>query len=227
MSELLPALVVEPEGPVTGSVIWLHGLGADGYDFEPVLPYLPLSRLGVRVVLPHAPSIPVSLNQGFVMPAWYDIRSGDLRQRHDEAGIRESARRIEDWVAAERAKGIPNQRIALAGFSQGGAIALHVGLRYPEPLAGIVALSTYLLLPDALEAEASAANARVPVFQAHGTLDPMVTLDRGQSARDALQARGHEVTYREYRMEHAVDPQELRDLGAWLEARFGGAETAE
>jgi phospholipase/carboxylesterase len=216
MSELLPAVVVEPEGEPTASVLWMHGLGADGHDFEPVVPLLPLGELGARVVLPHAPSIPVSINSGFVMPAWYDIRDGDLATRHDEAGIRRSATQLEAWLQAERDRGIPAERIVLAGFSQGGAMALHVGLRWPERLAGIVALSTYLTLPEALEAEASAAQRGLPVFQAHGRVDPVVTLERGEATRDQLSAAGHPVEWHTYRMEHSVCPQELADLGAWF-----------
>ena len=215
-AELLPAVILEPEGDATASVLFLHGLGADGHDFEPVIPILGLPSLGARVVLPHAPSIPVSINGGVVMPAWYDIRPGALSERNDEAGIRASAERIEAWLRAERKRGIPADRIVLAGFSQGGAMALHVGLRWHERLAGIVALSTYLVMEDTLDAEASDAQQGLPIFQAHGTADPLVGLDRGQACRDRLAGRGHPVEWRDYPMEHAVHPQELTDLGAWF-----------
>jgi phospholipase/carboxylesterase len=221
MPDLLPAVVVEPEGEVTASVLWLHGLGADGHDFEPVVPMLPLGKLGARVVLPHAPSIPVSINGGFVMPAWYDIREGDLAVRHDEAGIRKSASQLEAWVQAERDRGIPAERIVLAGFSQGGAMALHVGLRWPERLAGIVAMSTYLTLPETLSAEASDAQQGLAIFQAHGTVDPVVTPDRGAETRDRLVAEGHTVEWHDYPMEHSVCPEELADLGAWFAQILG------
>jgi phospholipase/carboxylesterase len=216
VTNLLPAVVVEPKGPVTASVLWLHGLGADGHDFEPVVPVLSLGELGARVVLPHAPSMPVSINGGFVMPAWYDIREGDLAVRHDEAGIRTSATQLEAWLQAERDRGIPAERIVVAGFSQGGAMALHVGLRRGERLAGIVALSTYLTLPEKLAAEASEAQAGLPIFQAHGSVDPVVTPDRGHGTRDRLVADGYAVEWHEYPMEHAVCPEELTDLGAWF-----------
>jgi phospholipase/carboxylesterase len=198
-------------------VLWLHGLGADGHDFEPIVPELRLpDEAGVRFVFPHAPSIPMSLNQGFVMPAWYDIRDTDLRHRHDEAGIRASAERIEALIVHEIEQGVPAERIFLAGFSQGGAIALHVGLRHRERLAGILALSTYLVCADSLPAERSAANADVPIFQAHGTFDPMVNLARGQDARDRLLGLGYAVEWHTYPMPHAVCPDEIRDIGAWF-----------
>jgi phospholipase/carboxylesterase len=215
-ADLLPAVVLEPEGDVTASVIFLHGLGADGHDFEPVIPLLGLPALGARVVLPHAPSMPVSINGGFVMPAWYDIRPGDLSQRNDEEGIRGSAELIEAWLRAERSRGIPSERIVLAGFSQGGAMALHVGLRWQERLAGLVALSTYLVLDEDLESKGAAVGRDLPVFQAHGTLDPVVPLARGRACHDRLVELGHPVEWHDYPMEHAVHPQELADLGAWF-----------
>lgn len=219
--ELLPAVVSEPSVPATGSVIWLHGLGADGHDFEPVLPRLPLSSAGVRVILPHAPAIPVTLNGGMVMPAWYDIAGLDLESRQDEKGIRESAGRIEDWIAAEKARGIPSERIALVGFSQGGALAVYTALRHPERLAGLAGLSTYLLLEDRLEAEASEANKDLPVFQGHGSMDPIVRMEWGEATRDRLKAAGHSVEWHDYPMEHQVCDDEIRDLAAWLAKIFG------
>ncbi len=219
-ADLLPAVVAEPKSEVTGSVIWLHGLGADGNDFVPILPMLPLADLGVRVILPHAQSIPVSINGGFVMPAWYDIREGDLRERNDEVGIRASAEQVSAFVQAEREKGMPAERIALVGFSQGGAMALHVGLRSPERLAGIAALSTYLVLEESLAEEVSEAQQETPVFQAHGTRDPVVSLERGQAAREWLAARGYGVEWHDYPMEHAVCPEEIEALGLWLARIF-------
>jgi phospholipase/carboxylesterase len=218
-AQLLPAVVIEPEGDVTASVLFLHGLGADGHDFEPVIPMLGLPALGARVVLPHAPSMPVSINGGFVMPAWYDIRPGDLSQRNDEEGIRGSAGLIEAWLQAERDRGIPAERIVLAGFSQGGAMALYVGLRWPERLAGIAALSTYLVLDEGLES--GGVNGDLPVFQAHGTVDPVVPIERGRACHDRLVDLGHPVEWRDYPMEHAVHPQELADLGAWFAKTLG------
>lgn len=217
MSSLLPCVEIDPVGAAHAAVIWLHGLGADGHDFEPIVPELRLPKhLRVRFVFPHAPSIPVTLNGGFVMPAWYDIAEVDLRRRHDEAGIRRSAAQVEALLAREVARGVPASRIVLAGFSQGGAIALFCGLRHRERLAGILALSTYLVGEDSLDAERSPANAEVPIFLAHGSFDPMVALSRGEAARDALIARGWTPEFRTYPMPHSVHPQEIVDVGQWL-----------
>lgn len=218
--ELLPAIEVQPEGEPTGSVIWLHGLGATGHDFLPILPMLPLAQLGVRVVLPHAPKLPVTINAGFVMPAWYDIRNLQGTEQ-DEEGIRRSAAQLERWVDAETRKGIPSERIALVGFSQGGAIALHTGLRLPVRLAGIAGLSTYLVLDETVADEASQANRGVPIFQAHGRHDPLVTLPRGQQTRARLEELGYDVEWHDYPMEHQVCDQEISDLAAWFEQVFG------
>lgn len=218
---LLPAVELEPEGPARHAVIWLHGLGADGHDFPPIVPELGLDpALAIRWVFPHAPAIPVTLNGGMVMPAWYDIRAGDLRKRHDETGIRLSAERVARRIEHEEERGVPASRIVLAGFSQGGALAAHVALRWRARLAGLVCLSTYLVLEETLAAEQSPANADLPVFQAHGTLDPMVPLERGVAARDALQELGHPLEWHDYAMGHQVCLEELEDLGAWFRARF-------
>jgi phospholipase/carboxylesterase len=219
VSEILPALVAEPTGDVTGSVIWLHGLGADGHDFAPILPHLPLGELGVRVVLPHAPSQPVTINGGMSMPAWYDIRPTDGPARHDEAGIRASAVAIDALIANERAS-LPAERIAVVGFSQGGAMALHCGLRASERLAGVAALSTYLLLPEATEGERSAANAETPIFQAHGTHDAVVAPARGAHARDWLLERGYALAWHDYPMGHEVCLEEIAELGSWFRSIF-------
>lgn len=216
-SELLPCVEVETGDEARAAVIWLHGLGADGYDFQPIVPELGLDpRLGIRFVFPHAPEIPVTINGGFVMRAWYDITEMDLERRHDEAGIRASADHLTRLIERENANGIPCERIVLAGFSQGGAIALHTGLRHPEKLAGLLALSTYLVLPDELEEERSDANAATPIFQAHGTLDPMVPCQRGMDARDRLKGMGYSVDWHEYPMMHQVCIEEIVAVGAWL-----------
>jgi phospholipase/carboxylesterase len=216
--ELLPRLEVAPRGgEVRASVIWLHGLGADGHDFEPIVPHLGLDpALGVRFVFPHAPSVPVTLNGGMVMPAWYDLALGDGGFRHDEVGIRRSAAQLSDLIAHENDRGVPCERIVLAGFSQGGAIALFQGLRHAEPLAGLMALSTYLVLHEHLETERSEANLAVPIFQAHGTLDPMVQIVRGTESRDRLQALGYAVQWHEYPMQHQVCMEEIEAAGRWL-----------
>ncbi len=214
--DYLPCLEQDPAEPAVASVIWMHGLGADGHDFAPIPPHLGLPpEMPVRFVFPHAPRIPVTLNMGFVMPAWYDIR--DLGERgHDEAGIRKSEEQIRRLLEREVERGVPASRIVLAGFSQGGAMALFTGLRYPEKLAGLMALSAYLLLPGKLAAEASDANRGTTVFQAHGLQDPMVGIDYGRQTRDRLQQDGYPVEWCEYPMEHAVCPQEIADIGRWL-----------
>lgn len=217
----LSAVELEPLQPATHAVIWLHGLGADGHDFPPIVPELRLDpALAIRWIFPHAPAIPVTINGGMVMPAWYDIRALDLGRGHDEAGIRRSAAQVTRRIELETERGVPAERIVLAGFSQGGALAAHVALRHPERLAGLVCLSTYLVLAETLEAERSAANRELPVFQAHGTLDPMVTLDRGQAARDRLRALGHVVDWHEYPMGHQVCLEEIQALGLWLGSRL-------
>jgi phospholipase/carboxylesterase len=218
---VLSAVEIEPPGEARSAVIWLHGLGADGHDFEPVVPLLDLDpALGVRFVFPHAPAIPVTLNFGMVMPAWYDIADLGGPKDHDEAGIRASAARVLDLVARERARGIRPERLVLAGFSQGGAIALHTALRHPEPLAGILALSTYLVLEPSLEEERHAANTDVPIFQAHGVHDPMVPLPRGEAARDRLRELGYGVAWETYPMGHEVCVEEIQAIGRWLGERL-------
>ena len=219
--EILPCVELEPEGEARHSVLWLHGLGADGHDFPPIVPELGVDPAhAVRWVFPHAPSIPVTVNGGMVMPAWYDIRGLDFDRRHDEEGIRLSARRLERLIARENERGVPTERICLAGFSQGGAVALFTALRHPERLLGIVALSTYLVLEEHLEEERRPENAGTPIFQAHGSLDPMVVFDRGQRAHEALSGMGYTVEWHDYPMGHQVCLEEIRALGAWFEARF-------
>ncbi len=226
-SELLPAVELEPSCGAESarhSVLWLHGLGADGHDFEPIVPELGIpDEAAVRFVFPHAPSQPVSINMGMVMPAWYDIVSVDLGRKHDEAGIERSALALRALIRRENERGVPSERIILAGFSQGGAIALHTGLRFEEPLLGIVALSTYLVCEERLAEERSAANAGVPIFQAHGTLDPMVVPERGVAARERLRALGYGVDWHEYPMQHQVCVEEIQELSKWFRARFEAA----
>jgi phospholipase/carboxylesterase len=220
MTELLPCVEIDPPGDPRWAVIWLHGLGADGHDFVPIVPELGIDgERGVRFVFPHAPSIPVTVNMGFVMPAWYDIDSLDLRRRHDEDGVRRSAGQLLALVQREKDRGIPSERIVLAGFSQGGAIALFCALRYPERLAGILGLSTYLVCESSLEAERDEANRKTSIFLAHGSLDPMVPHERGEAARDRLVELGYPVEWQTYPVPHAVHPQEIRDVGAWLRDR--------
>jgi phospholipase/carboxylesterase len=214
---LLPCVEIEPAVPARAAVIWLHGLGADGHDFEPIVPELRLPRaLGVRFVLPHAPRIPVTLNGGMRMPAWYDIRDLDLRTRHDPIGIERSRAQIERLIARERERGIPADKLALVGFSQGGAIALHTALRHPERLACAIGLSSYLVLAEMLEAEAAPANRDLPILMVHGSHDPMVTYDRGVASRDRLVELGWKVDFKTYPMMHEVCLEEIRDVAALL-----------
>jgi phospholipase/carboxylesterase len=213
----MDALEITTGSTPSCAIIWLHGLGADGHDFAPIVPELGLPPgLAVRFIFPHAPLLPVTINNGYVMPAWYDVRSLDLSQIEDEAGIRTSQRQVEALVRREEARGIPAARIVLAGFSQGGAIALHTGLRYETPLAGVLALSTYLPLPHTLAGEASPANAGLPVFMAHGTADSVIPLAQGAASRDWLEEHGYAVDWREYPMSHSVCPEEIMDIGQWL-----------
>jgi phospholipase/carboxylesterase len=221
MDDLLPCVEVEPREPVRGSVIWLHGLGADGHDFEPVVPML--RTPGIRYVFPHAPSMPVTINGGWVMPAWYDILSLEhVEHRESEAHIRASARRIEALIEREHERGVASQRIVLAGFSQGAAMALHVGLRHADPLAGIVALSGYLVLGPRLEEERAPANRETPLLLCHGTDDPIVPVTLGEQTRDALRRStpGCPIEWTAFRMDHTVCPEELDLVGAWLRGRF-------
>jgi len=215
MADLLPCVELETGANPDAAVIWLHGLGADGNDFVPVVPELDLDGAAVRFVFPHAPQRPVTINMGMRMPAWYDIlQMGGGRE--DEAGIRESQGRIEDLIAREKQRGVAASRIVLAGFSQGGAIVLHTGLRHAERLAGILALSTYLPLADTVEKERHAANRDLPVFVAHGTHDPMIAMARAERTRARLESLGYPVEFTAYPMEHSVCPEEIADIGDWL-----------
>lgn len=197
------------------AVIWLHGLGADGHDFEPIVPQLGLQQR-VHFVFPHAPHRPVTVNGGYVMRAWFDVIAIRIGAPQDETGIRESAHQIEALIEAEIANGIPSERIVLAGFSQGGAIALHTALRYPYPLAGVLALSTFLPLSDTLQDEAHPANQEIPIFLAHGTYDPVVPFDLAELSRQRLIEHDYSVQWMTYAMEHNVHPLEIADISAWL-----------
>ncbi len=221
-AELLPCVEVTPfEGDPRHAVIWLHGLGADGHDFVPVVPELGLDpAVPVRFVFPHAPAIPVTINGGMVMPAWYDITEMDLGRRNDKAGIARSSEHVAALIQRENERGVATENIVLAGFSQGGAIALYAGLRHPQRIAGLLALSTYLVLEDHLAEERSEANAKTPVFLAHGSLDPMVPITGGQLARRTLEQLEYDVEWHDYPMQHQVCMEELRDIGTWLRKRL-------
>jgi len=219
--ELLPSIEIETAPKPAASVIWMHGLGADGNDFVPIVPELGLQGLAVRFVFPHAPLQPVTINSGYVMRAWYDIGYQDLALKEDERGVRESQHAVEELIAREVARGIRAERVVLAGFSQGGAIALQCGLRYSKPLAGIIALSTYLPLPHTLEKERSLANREVPVLMAHGIEDPIVPLKLAQASCSKLLTLGYPVEWHEYQMPHSVCAEEIEVVGQWLRARVG------
>ena len=224
MNTLLPRVELESAPQPTAAVIWLHGLGADGHDFAGLVPELDLSNCPpIHFVFPHAPSMPVTVNGGYVMPAWYDILGPDLVSQQDAAGIQASERAIVALIAQEVARGIPAERIVLAGFSQGCAMALHTGLRLPQRLAGIMALSGYLPLADRFTAERHPANAQTPVFMAHGTQDPVVVIARGEVSRDALAALGQPVEWHSYPMPHSLHPREISDISAFLARVLGPA----
>ncbi|MBV8665047.1 MAG: alpha/beta hydrolase [Burkholderiaceae bacterium] len=201
----------------TVSVIWMHGLGADGNDFVPIVNELDLSGCpGICFVFPHAPTMPVTINGGYVMRAWYDILGTELVRREDENGLRNSQKLIEQLIADEKARGIPSERIFLAGFSQGCAMTLQTGLRHPEKLAGLLCLSGYLPLAGTITEERSSANQHTPIFMVHGRADPVIPLMRAEHSRDQLQALGYNIEWHEYMMQHAVCMEEIEHIGAWF-----------
>ena len=201
----------------TFSVIWLHGLGADGHDFEPIVPELMLPpKINIRFIFPHAPMQPVTINGGMVMRAWYDILSMEIAREIDEAGIERSAAQVRDLVDREIERGIASDNILLAGFSQGGAIALHTGLAYEKPLLGILALSTYVPMPDSVTGDAGQANRAVPIFMGHGTHDPVIPVQLGRQSYDYLKSRGYNVEWQTYPMQHSVNMDEIRDVSTWM-----------
>jgi phospholipase/carboxylesterase len=220
MAELLDAIEFETAKNPSASVIWLHGLGADGNDFAPIVPTLQLPKAPIRFVFPHAPVQPVTINGGMRMRAWYDISDGAIR-REDEGGVRASQRLIEALIAREKERGTAAGRLVLAGFSQGGAIALQTGLRQADRIAGVMALSTYLPIADKLAAEASASNRDTPIFMAHGSYDPVIPLARAEQSRAILQSLGYAVEWHEYGMPHSVCPEEVAEIGTWLRRVLG------
>ena len=221
-SETEDAVTIAPvDGPVQAAVIWLHGLGADGHDFVPLVPELGLpADARIRFVFPHAPVRPVSINGGYSMRAWYDIKSLTPAGRDDEEGLQETAARIEAYIARERLLGVRADRIVLAGFSQGGAAALHAGLRHDEPLAGILALSCYLPLRARLAETATESNRNTPILMCHGRDDTVVQFEFGAQSRDVLLAAGYAVEFRPYPMAHSLCPAEITDIAAWLKSRL-------
>lgn len=216
---MLETLEINSSQDVNASVIWLHGLGADGYDFEPIVAALGLA--GIRYILPHAPYRKVTLNNGYEMRAWYDIYGLSIDSPQDEAGIHQTQAEIESLIALEKSKGIPSDRIVLAGFSQGGAIALHTALRHPEPLAAVLALSTYLPLKSSLEIEAHEANRQTPILMVHGSFDSVITVETAQISAQILQKLGYKLSWREYPMAHSVCNEEVADIRSFLSNILG------
>jgi phospholipase/carboxylesterase len=218
ITSMLPCIELETAPNPTCSVIWLHGLGADGNDFVPIIPELHLpENPAIRFIFPSAPSMPVTVNGGYVMPAWYDIIGRNLMDQEDAEGTKRSAASIVELIDREVQRGIPYQNIVLAGFSQGCAMALYVGSRLPKKLAGIIALSGYLPLAISLNLEKHSANQNTPIFMAHGTYDPVVALDRAQASYALLETSGYQVEWNEYPMEHSVNHEELKDISRFLQ----------
>lgn len=215
----LPCIELEPQTPATAAVIWLHGLGASGNDFAPIVPELQLPEsLAVRFIFPHAPSIPVTVNGGMVMPAWYDILSMEVDRIIDEPQILQSAEAVSALIDREIERGIASDRIILAGFSQGGAVAYQTALTYPKPLAGLMAMSTYLATQDTLTPHT--ANLELDIFVTHGTQDPIVHEVLGQRAVEFLLGKGYQTLYVTYPMQHEVCLPQIKDISSWLQERL-------
>ena len=217
MSTLLETIELDSAPDTTVSIIWMHGLGADNTDFVPLVKELDLRGCpAIRFIFPNAGTMPVTINNGYVMRSWYDIVSSDLVRREDEGGLRASQAQIEALIAREKARGIPASRIILAGFSQGCAMTLQTGLRHPEQLAGLMCLSGYLPLADKTAAERTPASLATPIFMAHGTADPVVAIARAEQSRDLLTGMGYQVEWHAYRMQHSLCQEEIDAIGAWL-----------
>lgn len=213
----LPSIISNPNTPIRSCVIWLHGLGASGDDFAPIVPQLDIQdELGIRFVFPHAPDRPVTVNGGARMPAWYDISEMDLMNRADYSGIEQSSAIIHQMINDEIACGIDPSRIVIAGFSQGGVIAINTGLHFPQTLAGIMALSTYIPMHDTLPNAISSGHTKLPIFYAHGDMDPVIPIEYAESSRHFLEQAGFPVQWHSYPMDHAVCPKEIRHIKDWL-----------
>jgi phospholipase/carboxylesterase len=217
MNELLENIEIETAPNPQVAVIWMHGLGADGNDFVPLVDELDLAGLpGIRFIFPHAKTMPVTINNGYVMRAWYDIVGTDIARREDDAGLRASQVDVEALIAREKSRGIPAERIILAGFSQGCAMTLQTGLRHDEKLAGLLCLSGYVPLADKISNERSEASLKTPIFLVHGTHDGVIPVARAHQSRDLLKALGYQVEWHEYPMQHSLCLEEVNDIGAWL-----------
>lgn len=218
MPHLLPSVEIG-NSDATHSIIWLHGLGADGHDFEPIVDELNLNQ-SIRFVFPHAPKMPVTINNGMIMPAWYDIKANQIDSLQDEAGIKQSQKLILALIEREIERGISSKNIILAGFSQGGAIALHTALRHEKPLAGIMGLSTYLPLLASVESEIDDSNRETPIFLAHGTHDPVIPMQLAIDTQATLNNFGYTAELKKYEMEHSVCPDEIEDISNWINTVF-------
>lgn len=213
----LTTVVIEPQGNPRSAIIWMHGLGADAHDFEPIVPHLQIPpQLGLRFIFPNAPVRPVTVNGGMAMRAWYDILGMDIPRSEDAAGVRASAELITALIEEQKNQGIPAERIVLAGFSQGGAMALHTGLRYPQRLAGILALSCYIPLVNTLAEERHSANHGLPIFMAHGSFDPVIPIQYGRASKQHLTELGYSIESHEYPLGHEVNLEEIKAIGNWL-----------
>lgn len=214
---LLPTEIIEPQGKADAAVIWLHGLGASGDDFVPAVPFLNLpAEAQIRFVFPHAPVRPVTINNGWPMPAWYDILSIDIERKIDQDSLMVSVEQVNALIAREIARGIQPERIILAGFSQGGAVAYHAGLCYPQRLGGLVVLSTYIATSQQIRKDKTAANAKLPIWLAHGVMDDVVPYSLGEQAVLELEQHGYEPEWHNYPIAHEVSPEELNELGHWI-----------
>lgn len=221
-SAALETIQIETGPNPTASVIWLHGLGASGDDFVPIVRELDLAGMqDIRFVFPHAPTMPVTINNGYVMRAWYDIIGADLSRREDEKGLRASQAMVEQLIAQEKARGIPAERIVLAGFSQGCAMTIQTGLRHPEKLAGLLCLSGYVPLHTTIAEERHPSNQATPIFMAHGRGDQVIPVIRAEQSRDLLRSLGYEVEWHEYMMPHSVCQEEVDDISAWFRRVLG------
>lgn len=228
MSQILQAVILEPKVPATCSVIWLHGLGADGNDFVDLVPQLKMpENVGIRFIFPHAPVRPVTLNAGYKMPAWFDIIELNFPGKQDEIGIRAAEQQLVQLIAKEEQAGIVAEKIVLAGFSQGGALALHTGLRYPKKLAGLLGLSTFLPMHTFLTTEKNSANQHTPILLAHGIQDHVLPIEFGEITRQLLQQEGYSVAWHAYQMQHQVCWQEINDISEWLKNVLGLNELAK
>ena len=216
MSELLDCIELETAPNAQSSVIWMHGLGADGNDFVPVVEELDLPDAPIRFIFPHAPMQAVTVNNGYVMRSWYDVLSNDFAKRTDADGVRESQALVEALIAREKARGVAASRIVLAGFSQGGAMALQTGLCHKERLAGVMVLSSYAPIPETLAQDVSPANRDVPIFMAHGRMDQVIPLFAAQASHELLQSLGYKLEWHEYAMAHSVCIEEIEHIGEWL-----------